>query len=147
MLKKGKRRSVTDSSTISTLLGRDTVIEGTLAFTETIRIDGRIKGKLTSTQGTLIVGEHASIDADIAVAVAIIHGTVNGHVVAKQRAEVHAPAKVKGDITAPTVTIDSGVTFNGNCKMQPTDKPVDKSVAPRIKTDANAAQPKSSGTR
>ena len=57
MIKKEKKRPQTESSTISTLLGRDTEIEGTLTFNETIRVDGQIKGKLVSSTGTVIVGE------------------------------------------------------------------------------------------
>ena len=69
--------------------------------------------------------EHAVLDADIKVGVAIIRGKVNGRVEASQRIEVHAPAQIKGDIAAPTVAIDSGVIFNGNCIMQDSaSKPV-----------------------
>ncbi len=123
MRKKDKVKASADSSTISTLLGRDTAIEGTMTFKETIRVDGRIKGKLVSTQGTVIIGENAVIDADISVGVAIIRGKVNGRIEAEQRVEVYAPAQVVGDISAPTVTIDSGVLFNGNCQMQSAGKP------------------------
>ena len=117
MLKKEKSRSSEESTTISTLLGRDTSIEGTMTFKETIRVDGQIKGKLISREGTVIIGEHAVIDADIQVAVAVIRGKINGRVEAKQRIEIFAPAQVQGDISAPTVAIDSGVIFNGNCQM------------------------------
>lgn len=117
MLKKEKTRSSEESTTISTLLGRDTSIEGTMTFKETIRVDGQIKGKLISREGTVIIGEHAVIDADIQVAVAVIRGKINGRVEAKQRIEIFAPAQVQGDISAPTVAIDSGVVFNGNCQM------------------------------
>ena len=118
MLKKDKKPMPSgDSTTISTLLGRDTTIEGTLTFKETIRVDGGIKGKLISADGTVIVGENAVLDADIQVAVAIIRGKLNGRVEASHRVEIYAPAEVNGDISAPTVAIDSGVIFNGNCKM------------------------------
>lgn len=117
MLKKDKKQPVSEPSTISTLLGRDTAIEGTFAFHETIRVDGHIKGKLVSEKGTAIIGENAVIEADVQVGVAIIRGKVNGSVVAKQQIEIYAPAQVVGDISAPTVTIDSGVLFNGKCQM------------------------------
>ena len=124
MLGKAKKNSSTDSTTISTLLGRDTVIEGTLTFKETIRIDGHISGKLISLEGTVIVGENAVLDADIQVGVAVIRGKINGRVEASKRIEIYAPAQVNGDINAPTISIDSGVFFNGNCKMQaPPAKP------------------------
>lgn len=142
MMKKDKVVSHSESNTISTLLGRDTSFEGTLSFKETIRVDGRIKGKLTSTDGTVIIGENAVLDADIQVAVAIIRGKINGRVEAGQRIEVYPPAHIDGDISAPTVAIDSGVVFNGTCQMtdvsvkgskasvQTTDPPANTTVTP-----------------
>jgi cytoskeletal protein CcmA (bactofilin family) len=44
-------------SSISTFLGSDSSIEGTIEFQGTIRLDGRAKGKISSNGGTLIVGE------------------------------------------------------------------------------------------
>jgi cytoskeletal protein CcmA (bactofilin family) len=131
MIKKDKSVSPSENATISTLLGRDTSFEGTLGFKETIRVDGRIKGKLTSTDGTVIVGENAVIDADIQVAVAIIRGKITGRIEAGQRIEIYPPAKIDGDISAPTVAIDSGVLFNGTCQM--TDSPI-KGFKGNVKT-------------
>lgn len=118
MLSKDKKKPTAEPGTISTLLGRDVQIEGTLSFKETIRVDGLVKGKLFSSQGTVIIGENAVIEADVQVGVAVIRGKVHGRVEAGQRIEIFAPAQVTGDISAPTVTIDSGVVFNGNCQMQ-----------------------------
>ena len=140
---KDKKRPVAEPSSISTLLGRDTQIEGALTFKETIRVDGRIKGKLVSTQGTLIVGENAQIEADVQVGVAIIRGKVHGRVEAEQRIEIYAPAQVHGDISAPTVTIDSGVVFNGNCQMQTVNKAVSHVDNPPVnKAQASEKEPK-----
>jgi cytoskeletal protein CcmA (bactofilin family) len=118
LMRKDKKMGPAESSTIATLLGKDTVIEGIMTFRDTVRVDGRIKGKVISADGTVIVGENAVLDADIEVAVAILRGKVNGHVQASQRIEIYAPAEVNGDICAPIVAIDSGVIFNGKCKMQ-----------------------------
>lgn len=126
MLSKDKKKTSAETTTISTLLGRDTVIEGTLQFKETIRVDGQIKGKLISSEGSVIVGENAVIDADMQVAVAVIRGTVNGRVEAKERIEIYAPAQVTGDICAPSIAIDSGVVFNGNCQMKSQTSTVNK---------------------
>jgi len=131
---KKKEKQKNSPETISTLLGRDTVIDGVLEFKETIRVDGRIKGKVISGDGTLIVGEKAVLEADIKVKAAIIRGQVEGRIEAGQLIEVYAPAKITGDICAPTISIDAGVVFNGNCSMgagtqlagQKSDKPVEK---------------------
>lgn len=118
MMGKQKQKASGESATILTLLGRDTVIEGTLTFQEAIRVDGKVKGKVISAEGTVIIGENAQLDADIQVGVAIIRGKITGRIEAAQRVELHAPAQVNGDISAPVVAIDSGVVFNGNCQMQ-----------------------------
>lgn len=122
MLKKSKQGAGPEATaTITTLLGRDTFIEGTLTFKETIRVDGRIKGSVRSEKGTLIIGEHADLEADIQVGTAIVRGKVNGRLDAVQRIEIHAPAKVTGDLRSPSVAIDSGVVFNGHCVMERPD--------------------------
>lgn len=145
MLKKEKTRPAADPGTISTLLGLDTQVEGTFSFKETIRVDGRIKGQLLSDKGTVIVGEKAVIDADVKVGTAIIRGTVNGRIEALDRIEIYAPAKVEGDICAPTVTIDTGVLFNGTCQMQAQRTgPKGKSGSPDAKTEKADSQPKAS---
>ena len=140
MSKKNKIKLAADPGTISTLLGVDTKIEGTFSFNETIRVDGRVKGHLVSEKGTLIIGEKATIDADVRVGIAIIRGSVNGRVEASDRIEIYAPAKVSGDICAPIVTIDTGVVFNGNCQMQAvadrSDGPSGQSAATTQKDDS-----------
>ena len=50
-----KKKEHTDH--ISTLLGVGTTVEGNLAFNDTIRLDGKVSGKINSEKGTLIVGE------------------------------------------------------------------------------------------
>ena len=111
---------------ISTLLGVGTAIEGTLVFKDTIRLDGRVNGKILSEKGTLIIGERAVVEAQIRVGTAIIKGTVNGHIQAAERIDVYPPAKITGDIQAPVVSIETGVFFNGNCSMaKPAPLPVE----------------------
>jgi cytoskeletal protein CcmA (bactofilin family) len=104
---------------ISTFIGTKSEIKGDLVFEGTIRVDGKLKGKVTSTEGTLIVGETAKIEAEIDVALAVIMGQVNGTIHAKKRIEIYKPAKVTGDLQSPVISMDAGVTFNGNCSMGP----------------------------
>ncbi|MBT8340559.1 MAG: polymer-forming cytoskeletal protein [Desulfatitalea sp.] len=142
MLKKEKKASPpSDSTTITTLLGKDTVIEGTLTFTETIRVDGQIRGKLMSKEGTAIIGETAVLAADVQVGVAIIRGKIDGRVDAAHRIEIYAPAQVNGDIAARTVAIDSGVQFNGNCKMDEDPPPNVRPAKNVVKASAVADEP------
>ena len=113
MLKKKKQDA------ISTFIGPEADIQGTLSFEGTIRVDGKMRGKIESADGTLIVGEAARIEADISVDSGVIMGEIIGTIRAKNRIEVYKPARITGDIQAPVISIDAGVTFNGNCAMGP----------------------------
>jgi cytoskeletal protein CcmA (bactofilin family) len=104
--------------TITMLLGPGTTIEGTVEFENTIRLEGNVVGKIYSTVGKLIIGETAVVDGEIMVNVAIIMGRVNGKITAGKRVEVYPPGRIEGDIQSPSVLIESGVIFNGNCTMK-----------------------------
>jgi len=111
-------RKTKEPETINTFLGASTSIEGTIEFNNTVRLDGNVKGKIHSNQGTVIIGEKAVVNAEIIVDVAIIMGEVNGTINAKGKIEIYSPGRVVGDIQAPVVLIESGVIFNGNCSMK-----------------------------
>ena len=112
-MRKGKK-----AGSITTFLDPDTTIEGTLEFQNTIRLEGNVKGKICSTNGTVIIGEQAVITAEIFVDVAIIMGRVKGTIDARERIEVYPPGRVSGNMHAPVISIESGVVFNGTCAMK-----------------------------
>ena len=113
---------------INAFLGKDTEFEGKLSFNGIVRIDGRLKGEISS-QGTLIVGESALVESDIRASYVIISGEVHGTIRAGSRLELHAPGKVVGHIHAPVVTMDEGVVFEGTCTMLGHDEEVEEDGA------------------
>jgi len=98
------------------LLGKGTEFEGKLKFHGTIRIDGQFSGEIGGI-GTLIVGEEATVHSDIHISHIVINGEVRGNITADQKIEIHPPAKVYGNIQAPSVMIDEGVMFEGQTQM------------------------------
>ena len=80
--------------TLSGFVGSGTVVTGEATFKAMMRIDGHLSGRISSSSGTLVVGTNGKVDANIDVAVATIHGTVNGDVIATQRLELGRAAKV-----------------------------------------------------
>jgi cytoskeletal protein CcmA (bactofilin family) len=100
---------------IQTFLGPQTTLEGILTFTGTVRLDGHFSGNIESDEGTIIVGKQAVIDANMSVRTATVSGQVRGNINAKERIELHPPARVYGDLNAPVVLIDEGVVFDGKC--------------------------------
>lgn len=103
--------------TLSGFVGGGTVVTGEATFKAMMRVDGHMTGKVTSSSGTLIVGANGKVDANIEVAIAMIHGTINGDIIATQRLELGRAAKVNGNISTPSLVIEQGAVFEGTCKM------------------------------
>ncbi|MDQ1637186.1 MAG: hypothetical protein QOF62_525 [Pyrinomonadaceae bacterium] len=102
---------------LSGFVGSGTLVTGEANFKALMRVDGHLSGRITSSSGTLIVGANGKVDANIEVAIAVIHGTVNGDIIATQRLELGRAAKLNGNIQTPSLVIEQGALFEGSCKM------------------------------
>ena len=102
---------------LSGFVGSGTVVTGEANFKAMMRVDGHLSGRINSTSGTLIVGANGKVDANIEVAVAVVHGTVNGDIIATQRLELGRAAKLNGNIQTASLMIEPGALFEGSCKM------------------------------
>ena len=115
--KKDEEQVSVRTGDVHTLLGKGSEFEGKLSFEGQVRIDGKFSGQI-STKDTLVIGEGARVNAEIVAGNVIINGTVEGTIKATVLVELHPPAKVKGSIEAPAISIDKGVVFDGTCKME-----------------------------
>ncbi len=117
MLKRDELSSVpTATGDLNALLGRGSEFEGKLTFEGTVRIDGKFTGTIV-TSDVLVVGEGAKVSAEISCGTIIVHGEITGNVKAKNAVELHHPARMKGNLEAPSLMIEKGVSFEGQCKM------------------------------
>jgi cytoskeletal protein CcmA (bactofilin family) len=123
---------------VNAFIGKNSEFVGKLTFDGTVRIDGKVDGEIFS-KGTLIIGPGAQIKAKINVDVVILSGTMNGNIHAKKRIELRAPGKLYGNIATPSLIVEQGVCFEGNCKMEnlPSDTEIEKEPKP---TAAHAQQ-------
>jgi cytoskeletal protein CcmA (bactofilin family) len=86
-----------------------------------VRIDGSFVGEIQSDD-TLIVGDGAEIRAEIDVATVIVRGgELHGNIRAKTAIEMYAPGKVIGNLHSPQISIERGVNFQGQCRMDPVE--------------------------
>lgn len=92
-------------------------LDGEICFKDMLRINGHIRGRVTSEKGTLIVDAGARVDAFIDVAVAVIGGIINGDVVGRERVELGPAAVINGNISTPKLAIKPGAKFQGDCRM------------------------------
>jgi cytoskeletal protein CcmA (bactofilin family) len=102
---------------LNALLGKGSEFDGKLVFEGTVRIDGTFTGEIT-TSDMLIVGESAKVTAEVACGTIVVHGEVNGNIKASQAIELHKPARVKGDVSTPSLMIERGVVFEGRTRME-----------------------------
>src|SRR5258705_1792866 len=140
----GSSRALTESETLardikegtlSGFVGSGTVVTGEANFKAMMRVDGHLSGRVSSGSGTLIVGANGKVDANIEVAVAVIHGTINGDIIATQRLELGRAAKVNGNIQTPSLVIEQGAVFEGTCKMLQMTAAADKSKKDNKRSD------------
>lgn len=111
MNKKGKQ-----SDEVSALLGSETECEGKLSFEGAVRVDGKFSGEISS-EGTLIIGEKAIVKAEVRAGIVLVYGETQGKLVAKERLEAYAPARILGDIQTPILVFGEGVIFQGSSQM------------------------------
>lgn len=102
---------------LSGFVGHGTTLTGETQFHAMLRVDGHLIGTVSSESGTLIIGTNGQVDANIAVAAAMINGTVNGDIVASEKLQLGRTARVLGNIHSPRLIVEEGAILEGSCSM------------------------------
>ncbi|MBM3778807.1 MAG: polymer-forming cytoskeletal protein [Acidimicrobiia bacterium] len=100
-----------------TNIGATLRIRGEMSSDEDLRIDGHVSGTIEIREGALTIGPSASIAADVRGRQVTVEGTVEGHVVASDRITLTETAKVAGSLSADTIAVVDGASFNGRIDM------------------------------
>jgi cytoskeletal protein CcmA (bactofilin family) len=100
------------SSEISTLLGKDAEVKGSIKSQGSMRIDGSVDGELASTK-TITIGTSGSVEGNITAENIIISGRVRGSLSARGKIILESTARLEGDITASRLAIAEGASFRG----------------------------------
>lgn len=108
---------------IKAYMGEDTVFNGTLSFQGTVRIDGKFEGEVI-TDDTLIVGETGDLSAEIRAGTVICKGKIKGVITAAKRIEIYATSEIQGNIRTPSLFVEAGGIFDGNCDMSSPEKKI-----------------------
>lgn len=116
MFNSSKRQNVSAHDVIDTIIGENTVLEGTINTRDTTRIDGKIKGEARS-EGFLIIGEGGLVEGDVRAKSMLIAGRVKGNIYVQERLEVTESGKISGDVVTKTLIIAEGAEFEGKCNM------------------------------
>jgi len=98
-----------------TVLGPNSVLEGTFQSNANVRLDGTFSGAL-EINGNVLVGETAKIKADINARNISIAGAVRGNITGK-KVQVLRTGRVWGDIRATALTTEEGAFIDGKITM------------------------------
>ena len=120
MLGKKEMADFDRSGDLNTIIGKGTVVDGDVKVNSSLRVDGRIKGRVT-TSDSLIVGKEGEIEGDISVKNAIVGGKVRGKIHASGKVVLEAQSYFQGELKTAKLVIDEGAVFEGVCSMGQSD--------------------------
>ena len=98
------------------IIGKTTVIEGTLRANGNVHVSGTVNGAL-EVDGRTVVMPGGLIDGEMRTTSAEVGGTIRGTVEVLERLVLKATAVVEGDIRTDKLVVEDGAVFNGRCEM------------------------------
>lgn len=114
------------------MIGASIVIKGTVSGDEDLLIHGKVEGTIDLSAHEVTVGESGQVNADVTARVVKIDGEVSGDITGREKVVISNSGNVRGNITAPRVTLEDGGMFKGSIDMSPAEsgsKPA--SIAPK----------------
>jgi cytoskeletal protein CcmA (bactofilin family) len=116
------KRSKQKSASIDTLIGAGTRIIGDVQFSGGFHLDGHVKGNVDASSqsgATLSVSDGGVIEGGVAVPNVILNGTVMGDILAHERVELGATARVHGNVYYGLIEMAMGAEINGKLIHEP----------------------------
>lgn len=130
----------TTSGRSEAYIGKGSKIVGNLQFSGPTELDGQVDGEVAA-QDRLTVGESAQINAKLSGAEVIVRGIVNGDIFASKRIVLKKPARVVGSLTAPVLSIEEGVIFEGKIAMIAAEKKSQEVVVDQKTAESRGINP------
>jgi cytoskeletal protein CcmA (bactofilin family) len=113
---------------INSILGPGSSINGDIESGGFTRIDGSIRGNLSS-KGRVVVGEKARMQGNISGTAVTVGGVVYGNILASERISILDTALVLGDIITRRIQADEGCLIHGKVTVCQNDEAWDRAVA------------------
>lgn len=99
-----------------TLLDKGCEFIGKLSFEGVVRIDGVFQGEIFS-QDHLIIGEGATVEANVQVGELEVGGNFKGQIVAREKLVVHPSGRIQGHIQTRELEVHRGAVVDGQIEM------------------------------
>lgn len=122
-------------STIDSLIGVSTSIEGNVLFKGGLRIDGHVKGNVIAEAGQssmLVISEHAKVEGEVRVAYLVVNGEIAGPVYSSEFLELQPKARITGDVYYKALEMHGGALVSGKLTHDQVGETVLKLAAPKL---------------
>ncbi len=120
MFGKNERGTASAGAGNLSFVGADVVITGNVGGKGNLHIDGRVDGDVQCASVT--VGQDGLIKGNVTADEARIAGTIEGTVAAKSLV-IDASARISGDLSYDSVSIETGAIVEGRVKRLTRDDP------------------------
>ncbi|MEJ2565225.1 MAG: polymer-forming cytoskeletal protein [Gammaproteobacteria bacterium] len=98
-------------------IGPSISIKGDLNGEEDLIIQGRVEGTINLKQNNLTVGQNGDINANVYARTITVEGTLKGDIYGEEKVVIKKSGNVKGNVTAPRVSLEDGARFKGSMDM------------------------------
>ena len=92
------------------------VIEGKFSSKDSLRLDGQVNGEV-DCKSRLVMGQTGKVVGSVKAIEAEILGTIEGDLIIAGALNLRSSAKIKGNISAKTMSVDEGAVYNGECRI------------------------------
>lgn len=113
---KNEKMTAEEIHNSSNNIAKGTIVEGNIETFGNIRIEGRVKGNIKS-KSKVVMGKSSELDGNLLAQNAEVAGEVKGTLEVSEILILKPTSVVHGDILTNKLIVESGATFNGNCKM------------------------------
>ena len=103
-----------EDNIVNSIIGEGSEFKGEFTINGLLRIDGRFKGTI-ETDGKVLIGQTGEATTDIKARVVVIGGIVRGNIFATERVIMLSSGQMHGNIITPSLVMEDGVVFDGNC--------------------------------
>ena len=100
----------------ATIIARGVRLQGDFTSQGDVVIEGEVQGHIETT-GQLAVGIEAKLKADVSASDASVAGSIEGTLTVQRRLDLKSTARVFGDVTCETASIEAGAVLEGKVKI------------------------------
>jgi cytoskeletal protein CcmA (bactofilin family) len=99
------------------VIGPSILIDGELRGGEDLLIEGQVNGTVELKDNAVTIGAQGRVKANIHARAIYVEGSLDGDAFGSERVSIRKSAQMRGNVSAPTVSLEDGARFKGSIEM------------------------------